>query len=310
MQRQHLVTLLLALLVVMAGCSGAGNSMAGGSGDSGGEAADFDASTGAPTNGDGGDSGSSASEAAQSGSSESASSTNFVARRELIRTGEVRLQVDDFESAEANLTAAVESQGGYVSDTTQQVRGRENETWTTGTLVLRVPKENFSALLDRVKAEGEVQESSTATQDVTDQVVDLEARLGNLRAERDRLRTLYDRANETEDVLRVGQELSETQEEIERLEARLRALEGRVAYSTITVNLSEPEPEYEFVRGAAWYDTSAVTAFLESVDGVVVVLRAAFVGAAYAAPYLLVFGLPIAGVAVLVRRQHWLRRLR
>ncbi|SFL09211.1 protein of unknown function [Halogranum rubrum] len=309
MRRQHLVTLLLALLVVTAGCSGAGDSMAGGSDESGGQVTDFDASTGGSENGGSG-SGGDGGEAAQSAGTDSASTTNFVAQRELIRTGEIRLQVDDFESAEANLTAAVESQGGYVSDTTQQVHGWENETWTTGTLVLRVPKENFSALFETVKAEGEVQESSTATQDVTDQVVDLEARLGNLRAERDRLRTLYDRANETEDVLRVGQELSKTQEEIERLEARLRALEGRVAYSTVTVNLSEPEPEYQYVRGAAWYDTGVVTAFLESVDGVVVVLRATFVGAAYAAPYVIVFGLPIVGIAVLARRQHWLRRLR
>jgi hypothetical protein len=90
----------------------------------------------------------------------------------------------------------------------------------------------------------------------------------------------------------------------------LRALEGRIAYSTITVNMSEPRPEYEQIRRAAWYDTSAVVAFLESVDGVVVVLRAAFVGAAYAAPYVIVFGLPIAGAAVFVHRQQWLRRLR
>ena len=303
-----LVTLLLALLVVTAGCSGGADSTAGGDGS---EAAEFDGASDAATSsgGSGGSDGGSA-EAAQSGDQASASTTNFAARRELIRTGEVSLRVDDFESAEANLTAAVEAQGGYVSDTRQEVRGSENRTWTTGTVVLRVPKENFSALLETVKAEGEVEQSSTATQDVTDQVVDLEARLNNLRAERDRLRTLYDRANETEDVLRVGQELSETQEEIERLEARLRALEGRIAYSTITVNLSEPRPEYEQIRRAAWYDTSAVTAFLESVDGVFVVLRAAFVGAAYAAPYVVVFGLPIAGAAVAIHRQGWLRRLR
>ncbi|SEO96638.1 protein of unknown function [Halogranum amylolyticum] len=300
------VTVLLALLVVLAGCSGAGDSAAGGN-DAGGEATNLDQST--PAASSGGDGGS-ADEAAQSGDAESASSTQFAARRELIRTGEVRLLVDDFASAERNLTAAVEARGGYVSDTSQQVRGRENETWTTGTVVLRVPKENFSALLDDVRAEGEVQQSKTATEDVTEQVVDLEARLENLRAERDRLRTLYESANETEDVLRVGQELSETQEEIERTEARLRALEGRIAYSTLTVELSEPRPEYEQIRRAAWYDTSAVTAFLDSVDGVIVVLRAAFVGAAYAAPYVLVFGLPLVGAALFVRRRRWLRRLR
>ncbi|SDM19731.1 protein of unknown function [Halogranum gelatinilyticum] len=297
-----LLTLLLTLLVVTAGCSAGSNTGASGGAD-GGDAS-YDQAT-AASGGDGG-SGTGGDEAAQAEDASTASQSGSVARRELIRTGEVRLRVDDFDAAESNLTAAVEARGGYVSDTSQEVRGYDNQTWTAGTLVLRVPNENFSAFFERVKAEGEVQHSETGTEDVTDRVVDLEARLTNLRAERDRLRTLYDRANETEDVLAVGRELSDTQEEIERLEAQLRTLEGRVAYSTVTVHLTEPEPEYEPPERAAWYDTSAVTAFLESVDGVVTVARAAFVGAAYAAPYVLVFGLPLAGAAVIIRRRRLL----
>jgi hypothetical protein len=299
-----LLTLLLTLLVVTAGCSAGSNTGASGGAD-GGEAS-YDQATAASGGGGDGGSGTGGDEAAQAEDASTASQSGSVARRELIRTGEVRLRVDDFDAAEANLTAAVEARGGYVSDTSQEVRGYDNRTWTAGRLVLRVPNENFSAFFEQVKAEGEVQHSETGTEDVTDRVVDLEARLTNLRAERDRLRTLYDRANETEDVLAVGRELSDTQEEIERLEAQLRTLEGRVAYSTVTVHLTEPEPEYQRPERAAWYDTSAVTAFLESVDGVVTVARAAFVGAAYAAPYVLVFGLPLAGAAVIIRRRRLL----
>jgi hypothetical protein len=134
-------------------------------------------------------------------------------------------------------------------------------------------------------------------------VVDLQARLENLRAERDRLRTLYERANTTEDVLAVEERLSDVQTEIERTEAGLQNLERQVAYSTITVHLSEPRPD----RPAPdqWYDTPVIAAFLESVEGVGVALRALVVAGAYAAPYLLVFLTPfvLAG-GLLYRYRH------
>jgi hypothetical protein len=194
----------------------------------------------------------------------------------------------------------VESQGGYVGESAQQVRGDDDATWTEGRVVLRVPAENFSTTMAAIEREGTVRASRTSTQDVTEQVVDLEARLENLRAERERLRTLYAEANDTEDVLAVERRLSEVQTEIERTEAELQNIQRRVAYSTITVELTEPRPD----RPAPdrWYDTPVVAAFLESVEGVGVVLRATVVAAAFVAPYLLVFLTPFAVVGGLLYR--------
>lgn len=223
----------------------------------------------------------------------------------LIRTGTVTVEVDDYAAARSNLTAAVRAQGGFVSDATQEIHRRGNRTWTTGTVVYRVPSENFAAFVERAKGVGEVQASTTETEDVTDQLVDIEARLTNLRNERDRLRTLYDEANTTEDVLAVREELAAVQEEIERLEARKRSLEDRVAYSTVRVTFEEPrpEPEVEEPDRSAWYDTPVTAAFLSSVDGVVVAGRALVVGLAYAAPYLLAFGAPVLALGYVVHRR-------
>jgi hypothetical protein len=296
MDRRRTVSALLVVLVLLAGCGGsAGGADAGGGGDAATVAetgaaepverdAEFDAG-GDGGGGDGGDGGDAGGAAAQTDGT-------VATDRSIIRTGEVRLRVDDFEAAQANLTAAVESRGGYVSDSTRQVHDRNGESWTSGRVVLRVPAENFSGTMTLVEDEGRVLESSTSSQDVTEQVVDLQARLDNLRAERERLRTLYDRANDTEDVLAVERRLSEVQTEIERTEARLQNLERRVAYSTITVELAEPRPD----RPAPdqWYDTPVLAAFLDSVHGVGIVLRATVVAAAYAAPYLIVFLTPFA----------------
>jgi len=293
MDRGRTVTALLVLLVLLAGCGGS----AGGAQVSGGGGADSAAvaetSVEADRAADGGDGGGGAA------ATDGAAATG----RSIIRTGEVRLRVDDYETAHANLTAAVEARGGYVSDSNKQVHDRAEGAWTSGRIVLRVPAENFAETMTTVENEGRVLESSTSTEDVTDQVVDLQARLENLRAERERLRTLYERANDTEDVLAVERRLSEVQTEIERTEARLQNLQRQVAYSTVTVEMTEPRPD----RPAPdqWYDTPVLAAFLDSVHGVGVVLRATVVAAAYAAPYLLVFLTPFAvGGGLLYRYRH------
>ncbi|QCJ47925.1 DUF4349 domain-containing protein [Haloprofundus sp. MHR1] len=285
-----IATLAVALLLVTAGCSASSG------GDAGGQSTDLVTSAG------GGDGGSANDAAAEGETANADSDAQFAQRRELIRTGELRMEVDEFETARDNLTAAVEARGGYVSDTSVSNRGEGNETWSEGRIVLRVPQENYSSMVDAARTEGTVEFEETTTEDVTDQVVDLEARLENLRAERDRLRELYQQANETQDVLAVQRELSDVQTEIERLEGRLQSLEQRVAYSTLTVYLEEPRPEGLYDR-AAWYDTGVLAAFLESVSGVGVTLRALVVGIAYATPYLLVFGLPLVGAAVLLYRR-------
>jgi hypothetical protein len=290
--RRWLLALALASLVVLAGCSG-----------SGGDAA-MDATAGENQDL------SSDQQATDSGGSAAGANSNGDAmqarNRALVRTGTVEVTVDDYDDARRNLSRETERLGGFVSDSGERVNKRGNRTWTTGELVLRVPKENFSALVTRAKRTGEVREASTSTKDVTEQLVDVEARLENLKAQREKLRDLYESANDTENVLEVQERLSEVQSEIERLEAERESLKRKVAYSTLTVRLNERPPERTSTTGDtdAWYDTGLLSAFVSSAHGVVVVARGLAVGLAYVLPYALAFGLPVAGVVAFWRRRR------
>lgn len=279
-RKRLLVAIVLSIFVIMAGCSGAG-----GGGDSG-----------AADGGAGGGDAAAEPRATQAGPEAEAAAggeTFQVTSRSVIRTGHVSLEVSDFDAAQRNLTTALERNGGFVSDSQKRRHRVDNQTYTTGVLVVRVPASNFSSMLTRIEAEGTVQSVDTASEDVTDQLVDIEARLENLRVQRDRLRTLYDEANTTRDVLAVQRELSDVQEEIERLEARQQSLERRVAFSTIRIELAEPTPQPDPGPIDKWYDIGFITAFLESVDGVIIVVRGLVVIVAYALPYLLAFGAPV-----------------
>jgi len=282
----RLKLLSVALLVVLAGCSG--GAADGGAGGAESVSLTADASGSAEVEQAGGD------------------DLPQVQRRAVIRNGQMELTVDDFNESRDAVEATAESYGGYVSDSNEYVNRRSGGTYRSGQLVVRVPSENFSAFMSETQNLGEVERVETSSEDVTDQLVDLEARLSNLRAQRDRLRDLYESANTTEDVLAVEERLTEVQIEIERLEAQKQSLEDRAALSTVRVSLSERPP-----GPAQWYDTPVLQAFSESVNGAFVALRALVVAVAYAAPYLVVFGglLAILGSGAVVAGRAVLRRL-
>jgi hypothetical protein len=230
-----------------------------------------------------------------------------VQRRAVIKNGYIDLTVENFSQSQAEVESTASSYGGYVSDSNENVNRRSGGTYRSGSLTVRVPSEDFEAFVADMKGVGDVERVETNSQDVTDQLVDIEARLNNLRVQRDRLRELYENANTTEDVLAVEGRLTEVQTEIERLEAQQASLEDRVALSTVRVRLSEQPP-----GPAQWYDVPVLQAFLESIDGVFVTLRALVVSLAYALPYLVVFGglFALFGSGVVFVGRRALRRIR
>lgn len=295
------LVLAVVVLVVLAGCGGAqsGSDVA----DSGDAEATVpeSASDGAGGSGGSGDGGSA--DVEDGADSESFNARAKTQARYRIKTATIQMQVDSYENTRTTLVSETRSLGGYVDSESSDRHTRGNQSWKSGTLILRVPTEDYDTLLATIESSGTIEHKETKTKDVTERVVDLKARLKNLKAQRDRLRTLYDEANETDEILRVGERLSEVQGDIERVEGQLQVLENRVAYSTVRVHIEEEPPKPDDPpEQDAWYETGAFTAFLESIQGVIVLGRMLVVGFAYAAPYVLALGLPVVGVIGAVRR--------
>ena len=226
-----------------------------------------------------------------------------IQNRQLIKTARVDLRVENYDRARSRLTSAAQQRDGFVSDSNAEVHVTDGGNYTTGQVTYRVPQDEFDAFLAEVNDTGRVLESQQTTEDVTDQLVDIQARLSNLRAQRERLRTFYEQAEDTEALLRIQERLSDVQSEIERLEARQQSLQRQVAMSTVTVELEEPRPDEPTVPEDAWYDGPLTAAFLQSVGDVVEVVEAvAYVGVR-ALPFLLVFGGLPALVGLLLYRR-------
>ncbi|MEF8853810.1 MAG: DUF4349 domain-containing protein [Haloarculaceae archaeon] len=294
MSRRRILAVAVVVLVLLAGCAGSG-----GGGDSGMDAPRSGDAAGGADGGDGG--GAEPDQPEQAGGDGSTGASPDIQNRAIIRTGTVRVEVENATATRDSLESRVADLGGYTSGSELRARSRDNRTWYEGYVVVRVPSENFSRMLEAARESGTVRSENTETEDVTDQLVDLNARLENLRAERDRLRTLYNRSNSTEDVLAVQERLSDVQGEIERLEARKRSLENRVAFSTLRIELVEPRPDFARLDRTPFHEQSPLSALNDSIATMVVVARTLFIAGVIALPWVAVVLIPVGAVAVALR---------
>jgi len=129
---------------------------------------------------------------------------------------------------------------------------------SSAVLVLRLPAASYTDAVTDLEALGETISRTRTADDVTDQVVDVEARIETQQASIDRLQELLDEAGDVADVLAIETELTRRIAELESLQARLEQLTNLTDLATVTVTLYPPETVVEegtgFVAGlrAGW----------------------------------------------------------
>jgi hypothetical protein len=104
-------------------------------------------------------------------------------------------------------------------------------------ITIRVPRDRFDDAIGRVERLGDVVHRDIKAQDVTDQYVDLQARLKNAYAMREQLLELLRRAS-VKEALEIETALGRVTEQIEVMEGKLKLLRDQIAFSTITVQFA------------------------------------------------------------------------
>lgn len=157
--------------------------------------------------------------------------------RALIRTARLEIVASDFVRVRAAVERIVAEVDGFADQISVSA---DPATPRVLRASLRVPGDRLGDTLGRLRALGQVTQDQQSAQDVSDQLVDLDARLKNARATEQRLTDLLrERTGKLSDVLEVEQELSRVRLEIERLDAEKTNTGRRVAYATIDLSVSE-----------------------------------------------------------------------
>lgn len=166
--------------------------------------------------------------------------------RKLVYTANVVLRARDPWAVAEDTRAIAAALGGDVLNLQQTGEGDRRSARVT----LRVPADRFEDALARVRAlEAEVASSSVDTKDVTEQFVDLSARLSSKQREEQQYLSLLSQARSVDDTLKVSQALAAARTEIERLTGQLNLLRGRIDYSTISLTIDNIA---DFTTQSAW----------------------------------------------------------
>jgi len=183
--------------------------------------------------------------------------------RMIVRTGEMSLVVEDVLEARNEIAQLAEKFGGYV--VSSWISGEEEEM--RGNISIRVPDDRFELALTEIRSLAvRVKSESTSSQDVTEEYIDLEARLKNAEAVESEYLGLLEKAEKVEDILRIYESLSRVRYEIEQIKGRMQYLERTSSMSFISVRL-EPATTPPGVVRPGW---NALEILKAAVRGIVV----------------------------------------
>jgi hypothetical protein len=179
---------------------------------------------------------------------------------QLIRTANIGIEVGDVGKALRSANLITDEQLGDVIGLNDETPTSPNDAHTA-TMAIRVPQYRFEQTLDALGRLGKVKAKSVSAQDVSDQIVDAQARLRNLRRTEADILNIMDRSGNIEQVLNVTQELGNVRDQIERLDAQIQGMRYQVAYSTINISFISPAivstPSGFGLLGDAWKNATA-----------------------------------------------------
>lgn len=212
-----------------------------------------------------------------------------------VKRGEFDATIDEAGSIAAGL-------GGFVVSSSAS-QGSEKRL-VRGTVVVRVPARSYDEAIESLRSLGKVEARNESGEDVSQEYVDLEARIRHLEAVESQLLELLDRARTVGAALAVQRQLSQIQLDLEQARGRLQFLDDRIALATISVEI------HEEVVGASKPGEDdgfgIVEAWKRAGEGFLAVVGWTFVVLATAAPLLVLLALAFfLGRAALRGRRPW-----
>jgi hypothetical protein len=171
--------------------------------------------------------------------------------RKITRTADLDLEADDPRDAQTAARNVAESLGGYVatSDVARDGRGEEDADLALR-MVVRVPSEHFVTALERLKSlASHVAGERVNAEDVTEEFIDLHARLASEKALESQFVEILKQAKSVKDALEVHTQLAQVRTDIDKVEGRRQFIENQTSLSTIHLSVTRRAP----VLRAGWF---------------------------------------------------------
>lgn len=154
--------------------------------------------------------------------------------RKIMYKANLTMQVEDYGASQSQIRDMAALSGGYILQFTENAATFERG----GTFVLKVPANGFSSFLkDLETIKHKSLQRNVQGQDVSEEYVDMEARLKAKQVVEARLLAFMEKATKTEELVSFSNELGKVQEEIERVKGRMRFIDQNVSFSTVEIRV-------------------------------------------------------------------------
>ena len=229
-----------------------------------------------------------------------ANAVDLQAQQALIKTGAVSLLSDDVGKTRFDVQALLDQHNGQVAED-------KTETDKSGQplrsrMVVRVPVQDFDEVMDALGRLDQLVSTTTSSEDVTTQVIDVDARIKVQEASVERVRQLLTQAQSIRDIMAIESQLSNRQAELDSLKQQQAYLKDQTSLATINVNIErKPDAIVAKKKDDRTGFLAGLDAGWDGLKGTVVAVLTV-VGAV----------LPFAGVGLLIGVPVWLlvRRVR
>ena len=207
-------------------------------------------------------------------STDSETKTRSIENRIVIMKGIIKIETGDFTDSENKLIEIVKKYSGYITNSSSEMNAAGNKS---GSITVRIPFDKFHDFQKEISALGKVLSQDINGKDVTEEYIDLEARIRTQRELENRLLTLLSqKTGKLIEIIEVEQKLSSVRENIESAEGRIKYLKDQSTYSTIEVMFFEPSMLHTASGGGFFYEIEqgfkkGLKGFTEILSGLIMI---------------------------------------
>ena len=153
--------------------------------------------------------------------------------RKLIKNGRIIFESEDLNKTKSQVLLLVKKYKGYISSDRQN----DYDNRINNHLKIRIPSQNFDTILSGISKEVKEFDTKEITiSDVTEEFLDIEARLKNKKELEKRFLEILQKAKTVKEILDVEKEIGQLREDIESAEGKLKYLQNQVSFSTLDVS--------------------------------------------------------------------------
>ena len=169
--------------------------------------------------------------------------------RQNIKNGRLDIEVESITTATQSLKTIISNEKGYIYSSYNR---SEREVF----FKTKIPPEKLESIITSASSLGEVTSKTISTHDVTDEMINIDAKIKNLTALRDRFRDLLTKTTKISEIIEVERELNRIQTELDSIEGRYNALKSQVAMSTLEIGIKQERtygPLGYLGKGIFWF---------------------------------------------------------